>query len=311
MAQAQKGFILESQYSGEPKSSNAQALTEDTLNYEVFAGSTPSVYASPNSGYAGGNNEYGDLRKAQAFVLDSSGVLVDILLWFGAKNDGSGNPNSKLTVSINQMDGPGMTTFGHTDFGPGSIIESHDLPVSDVDTSQIISVAFTSGLIVYDDFAIMVDFSQLAAGDTIGLYSSADGDALPQRSWEQWSDSTWHTMQKAWDLEIDFAMWPVLDWSTSSINSPNFFEGIKLSQNTPNPTSGLTTIQYELAQYNAQVNFEVYSQIGQLVYSIGLQNQPSGIHTLDIDLGQLTSGTYYYSIKTDSGRLTKKLVITK
>lgn len=310
---AQKSAALHSQHQGNPVGINgsSQIFTADTLNFSVFEASTPSLYASPNSGYASGNNEYGDRAKAQAFVLDSSTVLVETLLWFGEKKISSGDPNSKVIVRLIRMDGTGTTTFGETQFGPGSTIDSADLLISNADTAQIMSVAFTPDLRLYDDFMISVDFSELAAGDTLALYSTLDGDALPQRSWEQWSDSTWHTMQQAWDLEIDFAMWPVVDWTTSGIDSPTFFQGLKLSQNTPNPSSGLTAIQYELAQFSDQVNFQIFDVNGKLVYQVSDRNKNAGQHSLNIDISHLSNGAYYYSINTNTGRLTKKMVLSK
>ena len=143
------------------------------------------------------------------------------------------------------------------------------------------------------------------------MVATADGDAgQSELSWEQWDDNTWHTMFQAWPLDIDFAVWPVVDNSSASIDDEGFFDGIKLGQSQPNPAGAETTIQYEL-QNNANVTFEMYDVTGKKVISMNEGAQNKGKHTINLTTEKLASGTYYYSLKADNNRITKKLVVAK
>lgn len=309
---AQKSYIKGKQYSGSPTMlGGPKALATDTLGYDNFLESTATIYDSPGSGFASGNNQYGDKVKAQVFVIDSSFVLQEVLLWFGAKDANSGDGNSKVKVKLHNRDGLGAASGGEVDNAPGSGIDSADVLVSDIDVAEFASVDFNNR-ILFGDFAVSVDFSTLSSGDTLGLYTTEDEYAgTTEQSWEKWSDDTWHTMLVAWDLDIDFAIWPVIDASTSGINDSRFFEGIKMSQNTPNPASGETTIEFGLEKYTQKLHLEVYDVSGKKVQDIKHQDLGPGEHKATINTHELSAGTYYYSIKTDTGRITKKMMVVK
>jgi len=89
-----------------------------------------------------------------------------------------------------------------------------------------------------------------------------------------------------------------------------FFQGIKLGQSQPNPAGAETTIQYEL-QNNANVTFEMYDVLGKKVLSMNEGAQHKGKHSINLTPEKHASGTYYYSLKADNNRITKKLVVAK
>ena len=117
-------------------------------------------------------------------------------------------------------------------------------------------------------------------------------------------------MFQAWPLDIDFAIWPVVDTSSAGINDTGFFNGIKMSQSQPNPAGSETTIQYEL-QNNANVTFEMYDVLGKKILSLNEGAQNQGKHSINLTTEKIASGTYYYSLKADNNRITKKLVVAK
>jgi len=284
----------------------------DTLGKNAFLAGTPTQYYAQGGGYVAGSNFYNDKAKAQQYNITSSIIVEEVILWFGAKNYSSANPASSLTVNLYRLDSLGINTSGQKiASAPGSVIDSATLLIADINTNGYISVPFPSHPIPYLNFAAGIDLTTLAVGDSVGLWTNTDGNAgATEHSWEKWSDNNWHTMLQAWPLDIDFAIWPVVDTSSAGINNNNFFEGIKLSQNQPNPASYETIVQYEL-QNSANVTFEMYDVTGKKVLSLneGLQNQ--GKHNINLTTEKLASGTYYYSLKADDHRITKKMVITK
>ena len=83
-----------------------------------------------------------------------------------------------------------------------------------------------------------------------------------------------------------------------------------LAQNYPNPFNPTTEISYTLKQ-REQVNLTVFDLFGREVATLvdGFQNP--GRHDITFDAQDLTSGIYYYQLRTATGTLTKKMVLMK
>ena len=97
--------------------------------------------------------------------------------------------------------------------------------------------------------------------------------------------------------------------SPSSVNE-EYTNGIELSQNQPNPATNATLIRYKI-QNNADVSLEIYDITGRLVVSYNEGNQIAGKHNIYVDSDKLNKGTYFYTLKADNQRLTKKMIITQ
>lgn len=285
----------------------------DTLGLNEFFNGTPTLYTAQGGGYVVGNNSYEDKQKAQVYLLSQGTIVEEILLWFGGKFVSSGNSNSKIIAKLYNTDGTGTTTAGSNQPGaPGTVLSSVDVFVSDIDTAGNFTVAaLPSPVTVTGDFAVGFDVTGLAAGDTVGLVTTADGDAgQTELSWEQWSNNAWYTMLQAWPLDFDFAIWPVVDNSSANIEENAFINGIRMAQNQPNPAGAETVINYEI-QNNATVTFEIFDVTGKKVLVMNEGEKNKGKYSLTVTTEKLASGTYYYSMKAGKNRITKKMVIAK
>ncbi len=81
-----------------------------------------------------------------------------------------------------------------------------------------------------------------------------------------------------------------------------------LGQNYPNPFSRTTEISYELAA-GSKVTFDVMDLSGRKVKIINQGMMPAGKHSVSLDLGDLGSGVYFYTIKAGDFTNTRRLVI--
>jgi hypothetical protein len=83
-----------------------------------------------------------------------------------------------------------------------------------------------------------------------------------------------------------------------------------LAQNYPNPFNPTTEISYSLKQ-REQVKLTVFDVLGREVATLvdGFQNP--GKHDITFNAQGLTSGVYYYQLRTVTGTLTKKMVLMK
>ncbi len=82
-----------------------------------------------------------------------------------------------------------------------------------------------------------------------------------------------------------------------------------LGQNIPNPTNGLTKIEYYVP-LSGEIKFNVVDILGRNVYS-RQEKVSTGKHSMDLHLTDLPAGVYYYSLEFKDKRLVNKLILTK
>ncbi|PID59212.1 MAG: hypothetical protein CR986_06965 [Ignavibacteriae bacterium] len=102
-------------------------------------------------------------------------------------------------------------------------------------------------------------------------------------------------------------------------NIPDAYE---LKQNYPNPFNPTTTIEYsiplqknivvnERKQSNNNVTLKVYDVLGKEVVTLVNEFQKPGAYSVKFDADKLSSGIYYYQLKTYSFIATKKMLLLK
>lgn len=92
------------------------------------------------------------------------------------------------------------------------------------------------------------------------------------------------------------------------IGVPDKFE---LSQNYPNPFNPTTNIKFSLPN-DTKVSLQIYDMSGRLVMSlINNEFRSADYYTVQFNASNLSSGTYFYSIRTDKHSDSKKMVLIK
>lgn len=197
-------------------STNRMLLGPDTtglVNYTDFLPQfAPSanyiLYSYTSGGYLYGNNADSMTVCAQGYSnLNNTPIRVlGVLLWFGGKqSDAGGSPTSKVMVKAwgvspnNSYNTDSSGTFNNTVTnwsGPNATINtpdaSADILYTNIDTlSNLNYVSFAVPPTYVGDFAVGVDFSSLAAGDTAGLVSDGPNDAYNL-------DYAYHFYQNKW-----------------------------------------------------------------------------------------------------------------
>lgn len=81
-------------------------------------------------------------------------------------------------------------------------------------------------------------------------------------------------------------------------------------QNYPNPFNPSTLISYHLPKAG-DVSVKVFDVMGRMVTELVNQNQTAGLHTVNFNAANLSSGVYYYTVKSGSYTDTKKLLLMK
>ena len=83
-----------------------------------------------------------------------------------------------------------------------------------------------------------------------------------------------------------------------------------LSQNYPNPFNPSTLISYQLPT-NGLVTIKVYNVIGKEIATLVNEFQQSGNYSKEFNANGLTSGVYFYTIKSGNFSATKKMILMK
>ena len=83
-----------------------------------------------------------------------------------------------------------------------------------------------------------------------------------------------------------------------------------LYQNYPNPFNPTTSIKYEI-QNGGLVQLKVYDILGREVVTLVNAYQPSGNHTVEFNGHNLSSGIYFYQLKSGSFSSTRKFILMK
>ncbi len=82
-----------------------------------------------------------------------------------------------------------------------------------------------------------------------------------------------------------------------------------LGQNIPNPTSAALNIEYCLPA-EGDVKFDIINLYGQKIFSKN-EKVNAGKHFINMNVNDLSSGIYYYTIEFKGKRLVKKMIVNK
>jgi len=85
---------------------------------------------------------------------------------------------------------------------------------------------------------------------------------------------------------------------------------LNLEQNYPNPFNPVTNIKYS-NPVQSRVRLSVFNLKGQLVKELVNDVQCPGNYTISLDASGLGSGIYFYRLDTETGSITRKMVLSK
>lgn len=296
-------------------------------------GGAASIY-----GYSGGGYIFGNNVSTNNLIVCAQGYqninptpvrIIGAILWFGAiESDAGSSTTSKVVISAYDMaankayNTNGSGTFNSTTAnspGPtGTAKASADILFADIDTAGWNYVAFATPPAMAADFAIAMDVSTLAAGDTAGLVSDKANDAGNFDYAFHKIGTKWYVTDQLFSgaaapdlgsggLDNNIAMWAVVADATG-VNE--YFNGMKLTT-YPNPSVERATVEYTLEKNSNKVSLIVFDQVGRKVIEKMYDSQAAGTYKTDIETSSLTAGTYLYQLNANGRNFTKQFVVTK
>lgn len=85
---------------------------------------------------------------------------------------------------------------------------------------------------------------------------------------------------------------------------------LNLRKNYPNPFNQSTTIKYQLPT-SGFVSLKIYDLLGNEAATLVNSKQSAGLHTLDFNAKDLSSGAYYYTLRFNNQVKTNKMFLVK
>jgi hypothetical protein len=202
-------------------SSLTEKVIPDTLFHNFF-NLNPVLYSSPNGGWMSGTNGYGDTEKAQEIKFTETYLLGGFIYWFALKNKTTGGDTSSLVFKLYKKDSAEIIN-GLPRLAPGTLFASDTLLLSNLSAN----VQFESGLNVFslsqplvmnNNYVGAFSMELMHPKDSAALFGSTDGQVnITDYSWERWNGK-WNTIKNSWTLDVDFAIFPIIDLTAASMN---------------------------------------------------------------------------------------------
>lgn len=263
---------------------------------------TPVVRAPLTALSGGGVYRYGTTPTFPA-TATANNYWVDVI--FAPNNYTFNLTGIKDALECTNIGAPNLQTLNVTS------VDCSTLPVSLINfsaTPGTNSVALrwsTSSEINNLGFEVQRSINGTAGWTTIGFVNGAgNSNTILHYSYldENLSARRYYYRLKQIDIDQRFEYSPIV---SAVIDGNNDFA---LEQNYPNPFRNETVIKFTLPQ-RAKVNLSLYDMNGRLVRVLLNESKESGTHAITFHQGSLTSGLYYYTLKTGELTAVKKLTI--
>src|SRR5690606_1435299 len=223
---------------------------DTTGNFIIGTHSPVILQLQNNGGYLAGNNNYGDLAKAEKFTGNASGSQLKAVLYAFAAKSGNGN----ATLKVWNANGANGT--------PGTELASVSAPLSNIPTGgNMIALDLSSNPVTINgDFFAGVVLP--TGGSSLALYTTNAGIVAGTTGYEQYSEGTWHSYVESYNNNFTHTIFKVL-CTTGSGGS---------GDNGGNGTTEISEVEIAegLKLYPNPANFEAYliSENGQKITSV-------------------------------------------
>ena len=113
-----------------------------------------------------------------------------------------------------------------------------------------------------------------------------------------------------WYKVMKYSIRCIKDVPTDIETGSNQIQKYELHQNYPNPFNPKTTIKYEVAEPSF-VSIRIYNVLGNEVATLVDGKSPEGNFEINFDASGLTSGIYFYTLRSGNIVETKKMLLLR
>ncbi|NBW70346.1 MAG: T9SS C-terminal target domain-containing protein [Bacteroidetes bacterium] len=113
------------------------------------------------------------------------------------------------------------------------------------------------------------------------------------------------------DGNIDSNEFFSFDYSTTTTNEwPSYPSDFILYQNYPNPFNPSTQLYYTISE-RSHIQLSIFNSLGQKIFTLVDKPQNPGTYSVTFNGSHLSSGIYYYQIKSSNFSKTRKMILLK
>lgn len=305
------------------QSGNSQILaTNDTLNQFVKNSTGFTSYAVTIQGntypLTGWNPYYFFL--GQKFNISGTAKVSEIL--FAA--------SGKALLGSNIDSIRGFVFAGEATQGlPTSNLGGGWIMFNQIDTNSKVpvysSIKFQDPVSVDTKFVTMLlTFNNTNEYDAVILYSNMQGDGKNQKNlcmvfnnngslsainYTDFWGQVGLKMQDGNPPDYDALIFPIIQ-TGNSVTENLTINGLTINSISPNPASDFADFNLILDE-TTNISIDLVNVTGQTVLTFSKENCASGEHHFNLDLSNISSGSYYYLIRTNSTKFGGKLNIVK
>ncbi|NOR44966.1 MAG: T9SS type A sorting domain-containing protein [Candidatus Delongbacteria bacterium] len=175
-----------------------------------------------------------------------------------------------------------------------SLIGNYNVPnVFEYISTPVSIVINGTETIDYYQYSLRLYNKYLDNIEYVGVVATDYGD--PKSGMPSSTSSLYSNMSKVKGIEEDET---VLPFAT------------ELYQNYPNPFNPETKINFSLNK-DSKVKLTIYNVAGQMVKQVIDEELTAGFHSKIFNADNLNSGIYYYTLKTENNKISKKMVLVK
>lgn len=234
-------------------------------------------------------------------------ISPDNKYYFFSRPDGWGTniPADIFWVSAGFVD-----SLGHTNFIP---YLNYQIPNQSAETGQLFNYAVPDTTFIDDD------------GNNTLTYSATLSNGNPLPAWLSFDPLT-QTFSGTPTEGINISVKVTATDSANASVSCTFIinvlitevvdskvelpESFNLYQNYSNPFNPTTTIRFSIPK-SEQVSLKIYDVLGEEVVTLVDELKPAGIYETEFDASNISSGIYFYVLKTNSFVDQKKMIVIK
>jgi len=166
--------------------------------------------------------------------------------------------------------------------------------------SDLLYISDSNKLLSSDDFGLnFIEFLEMDSLIT-GLYKKPNSDILYVLT----SDELFEVNTETGEIN-SLKKLPVSNEEPNEV--PN---STTIHQNYPNPFNPTTTISFELNK-PAEVRLTVFDALGRTVVTLVNEQKSAGLHSIEFDASNLSSGIYFYRLDSGEFSQTKRLTLIK
>jgi len=150
---------------------------------------------------------------------------------------------------------------------------------------------------------------QVTSGDTAVGYIPAQNDSTVVYYYISANSNSGRTVSKPLVAPAGFYKF-LVENSVTQMTESNIPEDFYLSQNYPNPFNPGTKIKFSIP-HSGIVSLKVYDILGNEVANLIDEEKPAGEYEVEFYAKELSSGIYFYTLRTGAFIQTKKMILIK